>query len=146
MPTRPKSVSSTGNSKQKPKAKISVITKERYSPTRACSSIGSVPFASRRFEAEEELNGVGQDEVIDEGAAHDEHHRCREQERHEGGTLVPIKTGRDEHPELKRHEGKREAERTEHADLHIGEERLVQRREDHRCVGPLRQRIGQGLR
>ena len=44
-PTRAIRVRSTGSWKQSPKAKISFITRERYSPTRASSWIGKPPPA-----------------------------------------------------------------------------------------------------
>ena len=43
IPTRARSVMSTGSWKHRPKAKISFMTSERYSLTLASSSIGRVP-------------------------------------------------------------------------------------------------------
>ena len=135
MPTRPSRVSATGSWKAMPKAKISFITRTRYSPTRASSWIGSAPGAARRLEAQEEPPGQREDEVVDERAADEEQDRRGDQERQEGLLLVAVQAGRDEHPELGGDEREGEEGAGPERDLDIGEERLGQAGVDHPPAG-----------
>ena len=113
MPTRASSVSSTGSWKQRPKAKISFMTSESTRRPSAAARAGGIAGRAGGLEAEEERPGQGQHDVVEEGAAHQEHDRRRDQERQEGRLLVLVEAGRDEQPDLGGDNGKGDDEGAE---------------------------------
>ena len=138
MPTLASKVSNTGSWNAMPNAKISFITKSRYSPTLACNSIGQATGAIGRLERQEEAPCDREDEVVRERRTGHEQHRRGDQERQEGALLAAVQTGRHEHVELRRYHREAEERATEERHLDVGEERLIQRRVDQPPVLPVR--------
>ncbi len=91
------------------------------------------------------MDRVGQHYIAHEGRADEEQDRRREDERKEGAPLMAVEARGNEHPDLGGDDGKREANSGKHPNLHIGEERLVERCVDEMGIGLALQRLRQGL-
>ena len=101
MPTFASSVSATGSWNVMPKAKISFITRSRYSLTRGSSSIGTPPPPVGVWKLAKNCQANGKHEVVGQRRAHQEQHRRRDQERQQRALLAAIQAGRDEQPDLR---------------------------------------------
>ena len=87
-PTRAISDVTTGSWKTRPKEKISVMIRLRYSDTFGSSEICTWPSAAGLLHGQEEPHHHRREEEIDQRRAHQEQDRRGDQERQEGGALV----------------------------------------------------------
>ena len=124
---RPSSVRITGSWKAMPKAKISDIISDRYSPTFGSSAISRLAGRRHLLHAEREAHQHRHHDEIDHQRTEREEERRRDQIRQEGAALVPVEPGRDEHVDLRRHHRERDEGRAEHRELELGEEKFEQR-------------------
>ena len=102
MPIRPSSVRITGSWNAMPKAKISDIISDRYSPTFGNSWICAVSAPPSLLHAEREPHQHRQHDEIDQQRAEHEEERRRDQIRQERAALVLVEAGRHEHVDLRR--------------------------------------------
>ena len=89
----------------------------------------------RGLEAQEEVPGQGEDEVVDEGTAGEEQDRRGRQEGQQRLLLVAVQAGSDEQPELGRDEREGDEGPAPERDLDVGEEGFRQAGVDHPPVG-----------
>ncbi len=101
--------------------------------------------AAFAFVADEKADGEGQHHIKHKGGPDGEQDRRCHQKGQEGVAFLPVKAGGNEHPDLRRDDRESEADARKHADFHIGEKGLVQRRIDEMGVGLALQRMRQWL-
>ena len=138
MPMRPSSVRITGSWNAMPKAKISDIISDRYSPTLGSSAISAWPSPRGLLHAEREPHQHRHHQEIDQHRAEHEEDRRRDEIWQERLPLVAVEPGRHEHVDLRGDDREREERRAEQRELELGEEIFQQRGVDE--LGVLRAR------
>ena len=141
MPIRPSSVRITGSWNAMPKAKISDIISDRYSPTLGNSWICARLLAAHLLHAEREPHQHRHHDEIDQHRAEHEEQRGRDQIGQERVALVLVEAGRHEFVDLRRHDRERDEGGAEQRQLQLREEIFQQRRVDEfRILRPRRSR------
>jgi hypothetical protein len=104
--------------------------------------VGRHPVADDLL-AQREPHHERQHDEIDQGRSQQEQHRRRHQERQEGAALVAVKPRRDEAIKLPGQHRKRDEDRAEPGQLHLGEQDFQRRRIDQvdRMAIDVRQRL-----
>ena len=133
-----------------PKAKISFITRSRYSLTFGISWIGIRRRRSAFWKLSEEAPGEREDEVVGQRGAEQEQDRGGQQERQQRALLAAVQARGDEQPKLDGDHREGNERAAEERDFDLGEERLVelgvyQMRVGIACCAPARRRaVGRG--